>query len=169
MVSESVTGSTDKSSVRLNLTIQIEDVFFDTYAATLRVNGRNATENEHIKMGQYHTLDLEMNRPFTLTKLEWDVVSLDRVKEACDAAKRAEIAAVVMQEGLSNVCLVTENMTLVRQRIETNVPRKRRGTTTDHDKGMNRFFEQTVQAVLKHVDFSIVKVLIIASPGFVKV
>lgn len=32
-----------------------------------------------IQMGAYHTLDLEMNRKFTLGKQEWDSVSLDRI------------------------------------------------------------------------------------------
>lgn len=35
-------------------------------------------------MGAYHTLDLEINRKFTLTKPEWDSVSLERVDIACD-------------------------------------------------------------------------------------
>ena len=30
-------------------------------------------------MGAYHTLDLELNRKFTLGKLEWDSVSLERI------------------------------------------------------------------------------------------
>jgi Predicted RNA-binding proteins len=35
-------------------------------------------------MGAYHTLDLEVNRKFTLTKSEWDSVALERVDTACD-------------------------------------------------------------------------------------
>jgi hypothetical protein len=30
-------------------------------------------------MGAYHTLDLELNRKFTLGKHEWDSVTLDRI------------------------------------------------------------------------------------------
>lgn len=30
-------------------------------------------------MGAYHTLDLEMNRKFTLGKHEWDSIALDRI------------------------------------------------------------------------------------------
>ena len=30
-------------------------------------------------MGQYHTIDLELNRKFVLTKNEWDIVSMERV------------------------------------------------------------------------------------------
>jgi protein pelota len=120
-------------------------------------------------MGQYHTLDLELHRPFTIIKSEWDSIYLDRVDSACNIANRADIAAIVLQKGLAQVCLVTENMTVVRQRIECNVPKKRRGTTTDHDKGLVRFYDQIYQAVCQHINFDIVKVLIIASPGFYKV
>jgi protein pelota len=28
----------------------------------LRLKGRNVEENQHVKMGAYHTIDLELNR-----------------------------------------------------------------------------------------------------------
>ncbi|KAJ3016612.1 hypothetical protein HKX48_003954 [Thoreauomyces humboldtii] len=168
VVSESATGSTSKSTARTVLTIQVEEVEFDTQACMLRVAGRNVEENKFVKMGAYHTLDLELNRNFTLTKPEWDVISLERIDDACNVANHADVAAVVVEEGLANVCLVTQNMTIVRQRIEINIPRKRKGSTTNRDKGMARFYDQIYQAILRHVNFDVVKVLIIASPGFVK-
>ncbi|KAJ3124438.1 hypothetical protein HK100_011236 [Physocladia obscura] len=167
VVSETATGSTDKTSVRLTLTIQVETVEFDTQACILCVNGRNIEENKWVKMGGYHTLDLEMHKPFTITKDSWDLIALDRIQQACDIAARADIAAILLEEGLATLCLVTANMTLVRGRIEVNVPRKRKGSS-GHEKGMKRFFEHCFQAILKNVDFDIVKVLIIASPGFYK-
>lgn len=54
--------------------------------------------------------------------------------EACDATKKADLGAIVMQEGIAHVCLVTSSMTLVRAKIEVNIPRKRRGNCTQHDK-----------------------------------
>lgn len=87
-----------------------------------------------MKMGSYHTIDLELNRPFTIFKQEWDSISLERVEEACDITKQADVAAVVCQEGLANLCFLTQNMTIVKQRIETPIPRKRKGSVTNHDK-----------------------------------
>ncbi|KAJ3204593.1 hypothetical protein HDU82_005729 [Entophlyctis luteolus] len=167
VVSESATGSTDKSSVRISLSIQVESVDFDVQACILRVNGRNVEENKFVKLGGYHTLDLEMHKPFTITKDSWDLISLDRIDLACDVAARAEIAAILLEEGLATLCLVTPSMTLVRARIEVNVPRKRKGSS-GHEKGMKRFFDQCFQAILKNIDFDVIKVLIIASPGFYK-
>lgn len=106
VVSESATGSTEKSSHKISLTISVESVFFDTQAAVLRVNGRNIVENKFVKLGAYHTLDLELHRQFSVTKELWDLIALERIDAACDIAKRADIAAVVIQEGVANICLV---------------------------------------------------------------
>ncbi|KAI8899057.1 hypothetical protein BC833DRAFT_587289 [Globomyces pollinis-pini] len=168
VVNETSTGSTDKSSHKITLTIKIETIYFDAQACVLHVNGKNVVENKFVKMGAYHTIDLELHRPFTITKPEWDSIYLDRIESCCNIANRAEIAAVVCQEGLAQVCLVTENMTVVRQRIECNVPKKRRGTTSDHDKGLDRFYSQIYTAITQHVNFDVVKVLLIGSPGFIK-
>ena len=53
---------------------------------------------------------------------------------ACDAAQHADLAAVVMQEGIAHVCLVTASMTLVRAKIDVNIPRKRKGFCAQHTK-----------------------------------
>ena len=62
--------------------------------------------------------------------LGWVVLS----ELACDVTQHADVAAVVMQEGLAHVCLVTPSMTLVRSKIETTIPRKRKGLCSQHDK-----------------------------------
>lgn len=165
---ESATGSVSVNKVRTTLTIQVESIDFDTQGCVLRVKGRNIQENQYVKMGAYHTLDLELNRKFTLGKHEWDSVTLDRIDMACDPTQHADLAAVIMQEGLAHVCLITPNMTLLRAKIETTIPRKRKGMCAQHDKGLTKFYDQIIQAILRHVNFDIVKCVLIASPGFVK-
>ncbi|CAL8084434.1 unnamed protein product [Orchesella dallaii] len=164
---ESATGSSTSNRVRTMLTIKVESVDFDTQACVLRLKGRNVQENQYVKMGAYHTLDLEVNRKFTVSKV-WDSVDLDRVESCCDPAQRADVAAVVMQEGLAHVCLVLSSMTLVRAKIDQSIPRKRHGNIGNYEKGLQKFFENVMQAVIRHVNFEIVKCVLIASPGFVK-
>lgn len=48
--------------------------------------------------------------------------------------QKADVAAVVMQEGLANLMLVTPAMTLLRAKVEVTIPRKRRGSCTQHEK-----------------------------------
>lgn len=119
-------------------------------------------------MGAYHTLDLELNRKFTLSKPEWDTISLERIDMACDVTQNADVAAVIMQDGLAHVCLITSSMTLVRSKIEVSIPRKRKGNVSQHEKGLGKFYDSVMQGILRHVNFDVVKCILIASPGFVK-
>lgn len=49
-------------------------------------NMSNLNFDLDVQMGAYHTLDLEVNRKFTITKT-WDSVDLERVENACDPAQ----------------------------------------------------------------------------------
>ena len=163
------TGSTSSERVRVTLTIRVESSEFDATTCNCRVNGKVIIENDIVTLGSYHTIDLELHRNLSIFKDEWDMVTRERLDVACDISKKAEIAAIVMQEGLANVCLLTENLTIVRQRVEVSITKKRKGSSSQFEKSVTRFHEQIYQALLKHVDFSIVKAILIASPGFYKV
>ncbi|KAG4099099.1 hypothetical protein H8356DRAFT_358801 [Neocallimastix lanati (nom. inval.)] len=168
IVIESSTGSTSKSMVHLTLTIAVKKTHFDVQLSQLRVSGRNISKNNHVRIGAHHTIDLFINSTLTLIKEEWDVISLERIKEACDITKTADVAAVVLQEGLANICLITYTMTIVRQRIEVNIQKKRKGFANGYEDSLKKFYQKVIDAIIHHVNFDIVKVLIIASPGFVK-
>ena len=65
-------GLTTTSRVHTTLTICVKSLDFDTQASVLRVKGTNFEENQFVRMGAYHTIDLELNRKFNITKTEWD-------------------------------------------------------------------------------------------------
>ncbi|KAG8949312.1 Translation factor pelota [Tulasnella sp. 424] len=184
VVQTGATGSTSSERVRTKLTIQVTNVHFtpssasggasasgpstsDQHAA-IQVSGRVSQENNFVKMGSYHTLDLEPNRDVTIIKQEWDSISLGRVEEACVEGRGADLGAIVLSEGTAAICLLSEHMTVVRQRIEVPVPRKRMGSSTLHDKGAERFYQAVYQAFLRHIPFSDLRAIVLASPGFVK-
>ena len=119
----SSTGSTESHRVRLNLTLEVSRVIWapatsagesapsagdtsssnnaPTATAALQISGRVASENQHVKMGAFHTLDIEVNRDVRIEKEEggWDSVALGRVEESCVPGRGAEVAAVVCGEG----------------------------------------------------------------------
>ncbi|EOO02882.1 putative translation factor protein [Phaeoacremonium minimum UCRPA7] len=164
---ESSTGSTSTERVHTELTIRVTSTFFDPAASSLHVSGRVVSENAFVSAGQYHTLDLELNRPFTLwKKYGWDSVALETLRDALNQDKDGAVAAVVMHEGLANICLITEFQTLLKQRVESSVPKKR-SAASDQDSGMRRFFDKTLSTLLRAVDFSKPRPLLLASPGFV--
>lgn len=136
ITTESFTGSTSSTRIHINLLISVEKLDFDTQSSALHVSGRIAEETKYTKVGQYHTLDLELNRNFTVEKREgWDSVARQVVKEACDPVKGADCWAVVMQEGLAHLAVLTGHRTVLRQKVEMGVPKKRgTGRQGDHDK-----------------------------------
>lgn len=168
VVTESSSGTTSSQRKQTVLTIRVEAIDFEPGANTLHLKGRNVEENNFVKLGAYHTLDLEPNRKFTLEKLEWDTIDLERLDVALDPAAQADVAAVVLHEGLAHICLLTPAMTLVRAKIDMQIPRKRKGLTTNHEKGMQRFLDAVSAAFLRHVNFTTIKCVLVASRGFLK-
>lgn len=116
---------------------------FDPQSSQLHVSGQIVNETPHTKIGQFHTLDLELNRNFTLVKevgasgegVGWDSIAIEMLKDAVDESgrRRAEAVAVVMQEGIAHICFIGQYQTILKQKVEMSVPRKRHGGG-DHDK-----------------------------------
>lgn len=177
------TGSTSSQRVHTNLTIRVKSLDFDPQAGQLHVSGQIARENRFTKIGQFHTLDLELQRNFTLEKeVEgihggegWDSVARAQLEEAIDPTRGTEAVAVVMQEGLANICFITQFQTVLRQRVEVSVPRKRAGAgrSADHDKGLSKFFSTVLETLMRQLegllegkDSSANFPILLASPGF---
>ncbi|MCJ1309363.1 Translation factor pelota [Agyrium rufum] len=168
----SATGSTSSTRVHMTLKIRVTSTTFDAQAPTLHVSGRIIEETQYTKVGQYHTLDLEVMRNFTLEKADgWDSVSRGLVKESVEGGgkergKRA--TAVVMEEGRACVCVLLGERTVLKQRIDLSIPRKRgaAGMNSGHDKGLEKFFQTLMDTLLRHVDLSEDLPILLASPGF---
>eukprot|EP00249_Psilotum_nudum_P016611 c25905_g1_i1 orf=230-1366(+) len=165
---ETSSGAREAERVRTKLEVEVEAIEFDNVASALRIRGKNISENEHVKLGAYHTLEIDQQRAFVLTKELWDPMSLEILWQSSDPAASADIAAVMMQEGLANICLVGKSITTVKAKIETSIPRKHGSAIAGYDKALGKFFESVLQALLKHVNFKVVRCLVIASPGFTK-
>ncbi|KAI0510479.1 hypothetical protein KFK09_011081 [Dendrobium nobile] len=165
---ELASGGRDSERVKLKLEIKVESVDYNKEGSVLRIRGKNVLQNEHVKIGQFHTLEVEPHRPFVLRKDVWDSFSLDILHQACDPAASADLAVVLMQEGLAHMFLIGRSITTTRSRIETSIPRKHGPAIAGYESALKKFFENVLQSVLKHIDFKVVRCLVIASPGFTK-
>ncbi|RPA87588.1 hypothetical protein BJ508DRAFT_410351 [Ascobolus immersus RN42] len=161
------TGSVISKRVHTTVKISVESIDFDPKVGELHVKGRVCEENNHIPLGSYHTLDLELFRNFTVEKEEWDDVSSGVVIEACASRKTSEVGAIVLQEGLANICLVTEHMTILKQKVEVSIPRKRAGGVSHYQSGIQKFYQLLYDTMLRQFEFEKLKVILLASPGFV--
>ncbi|KAL8871823.1 MAG: hypothetical protein Q9174_002426 [Haloplaca sp. 1 TL-2023] len=168
VTTEAATGSVNSQRVHTTFTIRVVSLDFDPQSSQLHVAGKIAQETPWARTGQYHTLDLELHRNFTLTKPgedAWDSVARGIIKDSCNPVKSVDVWAVVMQEGLANVAILTGARTVHRNRIEMSVSRKR-GTAGDHNKTMEKFFQTTLDTLLRQIDLNESKPILLASPGF---
>ena len=78
----------------MKLKIKVERVEFDMEQCSLRLNGKNVEENEFVKLGQYHTLDIVIGRPIAIEKECWDFIFMGILNDACDPGKKADVAVV---------------------------------------------------------------------------
>ncbi len=165
------TGSTLGKAVRVGLSVRVKSTFFDPLASELKVSGIVVNENEWVGLGQHHTLTLRYEKTdlkFTIwKKAGWDSVALQTLKEAVSEDRPDAVAAVVMQEGLANICLITEYRTVVKQRVESSIPKKARSSSKEISSGLASFFDKTLSNLRNAIDFSTPRTLLLASPGFV--
>ena len=133
----------------------------------MRVSGINLTTSDAIKQGAHHTLELELGKTFTIHKDVWDSVALDRLDLACNPERSADVAALVLSEGVGNLCLISDTMTVVKARLAAPIPHKKI-SSAQHDAALLRFFDLCLNAVVANIDFSVVRCVIVASPAFVK-
>jgi protein pelota len=70
----------------------------------IRLSGKNLTENEYVKLGAHHTLQLEPHRTLQLSKAAWDGLDLARIREACDPSVSADLAVVLITASACRQC-----------------------------------------------------------------
>lgn len=168
VVKTSSTGSTTSTKKQVILTIEITEIEFDSGGSTIRIKGKTVNNNEFVKRGVFHTLTIDNQTTFQLQKNDWDTLYLERIAAACDSAAGADVAAVVLQSGLGYVCLITKHRTLIRAKVDISIPKKRVGSSDRHKTGVERFHGALKKAIDTHINFNVVKCLIIASPAHFK-
>ncbi|KXN86421.1 Protein pelota [Leucoagaricus sp. SymC.cos] len=191
--SVSNTGSVESNRIRLNLTIQVDRVEFSpgggssaqestdpttsssaaaNSSASLHISGKVIVENPHVRLGAFHTLDIEANRDVRIEKLDgWDSIAKSRVEESTVPGRGAEVAAVICGEGIATFCLLSQHMTVVTHRISVSIPRKAASSgASQHEKGLNKFYATLFESFLRHVPFATIgiRAIVIASPGWIR-
>lgn len=165
---ESCTGSVQSHRVTTELTIKVETVDFHADAPSVRVKGKNIVENEYVKLGAYHTIEVQINSELTLAKHFWDTIALEQLTALAKPESKADLSVILMQDGIAHILLVTPSMVLTKSTIEMSVGRKQYTSSDKLQQANDKFFLNIYQSILLHIDFSIVQCVVLASPGFVK-
>ena len=147
--------------------LKVLKIDYEPDAPSLRISGVSASENKFMQLGQHHTMELSLNISFTLYKKKWDELHKERLEMASNPEVTCEIAAIVMEQGLAHICLVTNTSAIVKAKVESHIPRKLKGSF-GQDKALDKFFEKCVISVSMHLNFTNIKTFLIAGPGFTK-
>ena len=85
-------------------------------------------------MGARHTIDIRKYYSITLEKDCWDAIYIDKLREIVKSSETSDLYAIVLQEGLANICIIRNSMCFVKSRIEKLIPGKGRGNQSQIDK-----------------------------------
>ena len=156
------------SKKQLRLTIQVKSVDFDNKTGHIRFGGVNVEENDFVKLGQHHTIEIDANEKEKL-QLEkhaggWDSFALDYLKTACAMEKTADLMVLLLDEACGIACLYAIGDVLIRDVFKINMTISRK----HNDKQLRTFYENIFKDLFKSVDFNCVNCLVVAGPGFGK-
>jgi protein pelota len=118
-----------------------------------------------LKIGQFHTFEIELETKITIYKEEWPLYEINLIKEIAREEHGVEIAAMVMEEGVAHLCYVKQSITLLKKKIERNISKKSSGDEI-YRKSLNKFFQECYM-IIRTLDFDRIKCFVIASPGFI--
>lgn len=167
-------GGGGSERVKIKLSVTASAVDYDPVAATVRVSGPVCSECSHVRLGAHHTLELAPHRAFTLAKAgAWDRLDAGALAAATNPAASADLAAVLIDvsgAATATLALVGGSTTTVRARLEAALPKKKGAAAAHgaHDKALSSFYDKVVAAIARHVDWGVVRCLVIAGPGFGK-
>lgn len=167
VIHENSNGTKTTSKKFIPVTIKIQDIEYDQESIEIRVNGKNVSESDYISKGQFQSLTILRGIQFSVIKKSWDEFHIEKLDIASNPNLTSDLAAVLMEEGICHVYLVSSHITTLKAKIEQSIPKKRKGASK-HDQSLVKFFNKVLDAVMKSVNFSIIKCIIVGSPGFLK-
>lgn len=166
-------GNNNKTTtdlVKLRLKILANE--FDMKDEYLRYKGITVPDiggdaNLDISIGKYLSFSVHYGHPITIFKHHFNKYAQRLLNEAVSASTKADTAAVVLQEGIAHICLLTASSTILKQKVSINLPKKK--TANDAAKFnlmISHFYKMIYDAMLQHFKFDELKMIIFCSPGF---
>ena len=169
IVKVSQTGKTDSRQILAVATVQVVELDFQAGVNEMHVRGVLTHDLEDAREGSSQRILLEIGRPFKLFKTCWDKFSYDEILDAANPASNANVSAIIMQSGISHICIIGKNTTVVKEKISKNISKVRtHGGSGKNMEDKLKFFHATAESFIRCVNVEEMKCIIIASPGFLQ-
>lgn len=172
VTSKSEENGKKKSTQLEKLRMKIVSSEFEPQHEFLRYKGVTTEDdysnaNLDVPVGKFFSFTIDFQYPFTLIKDDYNSYVDKLIRESCNIEGRSNMAAVVLQEGISHICLINSFSTVLKHKIEYSIPKKKRATDIMKvDDKTEKFYRATYESMKRHFDFDSLKCVIICSPGF---
>ena len=103
----------------VRLKLLVEDIDYIASDQTMRINGKSLVQQEYIPLNSFHTAEVELNKELTILKDNWDEYDMTLLNELCSIENKADIGAVVFQEGVAHICYVADSMTVLKLKLKS--------------------------------------------------
>ncbi|CCD24443.1 uncharacterized protein NDAI_0D01290 [Naumovozyma dairenensis CBS 421] len=165
-------STTKKTTDLARLRIKVLSNEFSLADDYLKYKGVTTTDesgqsNVDIPVGKFLSFVVNFTYPFTIIKDEFDKYAEKLLNNACNPESKSDTAAVVLQEGIAHVCLLTPSSTILKQKIEYSMPKKKRSTDVmKFDEKTTKFYKAIYESIKKNFDISNLKLILLCSPAF---
>ncbi|CDO91908.1 unnamed protein product [Kluyveromyces dobzhanskii CBS 2104] len=178
-------ASNQSKTLEKKVRLRIESCHYNPDAGLLKYKGRTVEDdysgaNQDIEIGIKHSFTVRyycecffLEGPgfcecaFTLIKPDYNSYVYNIVKGQCEESGHFQMGIVVLQEGVSHMCLINPFCTVVKDVVEHIIPKKTRNTDTVlYNEIVETFYRDMYDSMSKHFDFDVLKSVIICSPGF---
>lgn len=156
----------DPTRVRFLIELRIVDIDYDRDSCMMRLKGKALFGNDYIAEGAFHTIEIEKNKPFDLSKKSWDKTAIETLRDGCKRPVGADLAVLLIKEGVAELYLVGKSVSNMCARVEGSKGKGNKVVDSEELKIM--FFESVLKVFMKHVDFGVIRCVMIGGPNAVK-
>ena len=147
------------------LEIKVENVSFHLFTGKLRATGViTKGPEELIPLGTHHTLEVKLNLPLKINKIEWPKWAINRLEEAIEASKKLSAMIIVLEDDTATIGLIRQFGIEYYGPIIGSLSGKRI-IDKNRPKLVLDFYGKITAAILK---FDNIQNIVLAGPGFVK-
>ena len=160
VTSKTEEGGKKKATQLEKLRIKVVSSEFEPQHEFLRYKGVTTEDdysnaNQDLPVGKFFSFTIDFSYPFTLIKDDYNSYVDNLVKQACNIEGRSDMAAVVLQEGISHICLINSFSTVLKHKIEYSIPKKKRGTDImKFDDKVEKFYRATYASMVRPVSYT---------------
>ncbi|CAJ1890196.1 unnamed protein product [Sphenostylis stenocarpa] len=165
---DSSTKKNNASRVKLTLHLKVTSRDFHKDSSTLRLHGRNLQPNQHVASGSFHTLSLEPQKSFILRKNLWQNEALQTLNDTTqkensksNSSSISDLAVVLFHPHHAEIHVVKEGASTRCTKVESSPNSRKNGNVSS-----SVFFRRVFAALVKHVDFKVVKSMVVTSEEF---